>query len=425
VKIAIITFGCKVNQYESEYMAEVLEENGHIIVPEESQADVYIINSCAVTHTAENKVKNRIRRIKRAYPSSKVMVVGCYPQLSPEEVLKVGADVVLGNKEKKEIWKYISLEKPSFFVDRAYWLRDGKVEKLKAGYIEKTRAFVKVEDGCDRSCTYCAIRLARGTKIRSKPIEQSVEEIEGLVKMGFKEIVITGINLGRYGIDTGYHLTDLLWEIEKIEGDFRIRLSSLNPEDVDEKIYNYFRNSSKVCHHLHLSLQSGSNRILKKMNRSYTKEEFMNIVESLRKIDPYFSITTDVIVGFPGETERDFLESVEAIKEAKFSRVHAFRYSKRAGTLAAIMKDQIPGNVKRDRINYLENVAKEVAKEYRKNLVGKRAKVLVENKRNGFYRGYDQYYIYHEMPSGKTGEIRETKIVHVTDEGVVSVEARD
>jgi len=425
VKVAIITFGCKVNQYESEYMAEVLEESGHIIVPEEAQADVYIINSCAVTHTAESKVKNKIRRIKKEHPHSKVVVVGCYPQLSPEEPLRVGADTVLGNKEKKKIWKYIDLEKPSFFVDKAYWLRDGKVEKLKAGYIEKTRAFVKVEDGCDRSCTYCAIRLARGTKIRSKPIDQSVEEIESLVKMGFKEIVITGINLGRYGVDIDQHLTDLLWEIEKIKGNFRIRLSSLNPEDVDEKIYDYYKNSSKICHHLHLSLQSGSNRILKKMNRGYTKEEFMDIVENLRKIDPYFSITTDIIVGFPGETERDFLESIDTIKKSKFSKVHAFRYSKRTGTPAALMEDQIPGNVKRDRISYLESVAKEVAKEYRKNFVGKNVKVLVENRKNGFYRGYDQYYIYHEMPSGRTGEIREMKIVHVTDEGVVSVEARD
>ena len=425
MKIAIITFGCKVNQYESEHMAETLEENGHIIVPEEAQADIYIINSCAVTHTAESKVKSRIRRIKRKYPLSKVMVVGCYPQLSPEEPLKAGADVVLGNKEKKEIWKYINLEKPSFFVDRAYWLRDGKVERLKTGYIEKTRAFVKVEDGCDRLCSYCAVRLARGTKIRSKSIEQSVEEIENLVKMGFKEIVIAGINLGRYGIDINKHLADLLWEIEKIDGNFRVRLSSLNPEDVDEKIYDYFKNSTRICHHLHLSLQSGSNRILRKMNRGYTKEEFINVVESLRKIDPHFSITTDIIVGFPGETERDFMESVELIKEAKFSRVHAFRYSKRAGTPAALMKDQIPGNVKRDRITYLKSVAKEVAKEYRKCLIGKKVDVLVENKKNGFYRGYDQYYVHHEMPSGKTGEIKKVEIVHVTEEGVVSVEAHD
>ena len=393
MKVAIITFGCKVNQYESEYMAELLEGKGHIIVPEEAQAEVYIINSCAVTHTAENKVKNRIRRIKRENPWSRVIVVGCYPQLRPEEPLKAGADIVLGNKEKKEVWKYIDLNEPIFFVDKSYWLRDGKIEKLKKGYAEKTRAFVKVEDGCDRSCTYCAIRLARGTKIRSKPVNQAVEEVKSLVKMGFKEIVITGINLGRYGTDTGQHLTDLLWEIEKVKGDFRIRLSSLNPEDIDEKIYDYFRNSSKVCHHLHLSLQSGSNRILKKMNRNYTKEEFINIVENLRSIDPHFSITTDIIVGFPGETERDFLESAEAVEKVRFSRVHAFRYSKRSGTPAALMKDQIPGNVKRNRITYLENVAKEVAKEYRKELVGKTVEVLVENKKLGFYHGYDQYYI--------------------------------
>ncbi len=419
-KVAILTFGCKVNQYESEYMAEQLEKRGFVIVPEGADADYYIINSCVVTNTAVKKVHHLIRRIKRNHPESKVVVVGCYPQLRPQEPITIGADISLGNKEKKELWKYLSVYEKKEFVDRAYWLNDGRVETLEGGFVEKTRAFVKIEDGCDRACSYCAIRLARGSVIRSKKIEKVLSEIWTLVERGYKEIVLTGINLGRYGVDIGSSLGKLCQEIDKIEGDFRVRLSSLNPEDITEEIYQLFSHSERFCHHLHISLQSGSNRILKRMNRTYTREEFLEVVEKLRNLDKDFSITTDIIVGFPGETDEDFLQSVEMVKMVRFSKVHAFRYSPRKGTPAAKMDGHLPGNIKRERISYLEKVAKEVAYNYRKSLVGKEVTVFVERVKNGVHLGYDEYYILHEIPSAVVGEFNRVRILSANEEGVVS-----
>ncbi len=420
MKIAIITFGCKVNQYESEYMAEKLEEEGHVIVPEGLNADVYVINSCAVTNTAERKVQHRIRRIKKQHPKAKVIVVGCYPQLKPEDALRYGADLALGNREKKELHRYINGISSGSFVDKAYWMRNGAVESVFGAYAERTRAYVKVEDGCDRVCSYCAIRLARGTKIRSKPPEKVIDEIERLLDKGHKEVVITGINVGRYGVDIGQRLSDLLWKIEKIKGDFRYRLSSLNPEDVDEEILDVFRNSERICHHLHLSLQSGSDRILRLMKRNYTLADFMRVVDKLREIEELFAITTDVIVGFPTETEDDFMQSVKAVEDALISRVHVFRFSPKEGTPAAKMRGQIPGNIKRDRATHMEEVAKNVARRYRESLVGRKVAVLVERKKDGFSSGYDQYYQLHELYGGIPGRLERVVIVGVTQEGVVS-----
>ena len=417
MRVSILTFGCKVNQYESEYMAERLEEAGFVVVPPMSEAEVYIVNSCAVTHTAERKVQSALRRIRRENPRAKIVLAGCYPQLSPNDSKDL-ADLILGNSEKKRIVEF--LKENGIFVDKAYWLRDGEIERVKAGYGDMSRAYVKVEDGCDRSCTYCAIRFARGTRIRSKPIGMVTEEVRKLVDNGYREIVITGINLGRYGVDTGERLYDLVKAISDIEGDFRIRLSSMNPEDVDESVISMFRDFERLVPHLHLSLQSGSDRILRMMGRMYTTGDFLKIVESLRKIDRLFSITTDIIVGFPGESEADFKKTLEVVEEVEFSRVHAFRYSPRKGTPAAKMRDQIPGNVKRDRITELESLAKKVAKNYRSKLVGKRLKVLVERTSSGISIGHDEYYVVHEFSGGEEGKITEVIALSVSEEGVVS-----
>ena len=418
MKVAIVTFGCKINQYESEYMAERLERAGHLVVPPQFKADVYIINSCAVTKVAERKIQSRIRRIKRENPSAKVIVAGCYPQLSPYDPTKYGADLSIGNKEKKEIEKYI--DKVGVSVKRAYWVDDTPLEVVGSGYSNMKRAYVKIEDGCDRACTYCAIRLARGTKIRSKPVELVKEEIRRLLDRGYREVVITGINLGRYGVDTGENLYDLLKELERFEGDFRIRLSSMNPEDVNEKILEMFRDFERLVNHLHLSVQSGSNRILKRMGRNYTREDYLNTVEDLRKIDPLFSITTDIIVGFPGETEIDFNQTLRLVEEVIFSRVHVFRFSPREGTIAARMDGMISGDVKKRRANELENLAKKVSENYRETLVGKKLKVLVEKTESGISFGHDEYYIYHEFSGGEEGNIEEVVALSITDEGMVS-----
>ena len=418
MKIAIVTFGCKINQYESEYMAERLEKAGHLVVPPQFEADVYIINSCAVTKVAERKIQNRIRRIRRENPSAKVIVAGCYPQLSPDDPTRYGADLSIGNREKKEIEKYV--ERVGVLVKKAYWIDDSPVESVKNGYSNMKRAYVKVEDGCDRACTYCAIRFARGTKIRSKPIDLVKDEVRNLLERDYKEIVITGINLGRYGADTGENLYDLLKELERFEGDFRIRLSSMNPEDVNEKILEVFQNFERVVNHLHLSLQSGSNMILKRMGRSYTREEYLRIVENLRIVDPLFSITTDIIVGFPGETEMDFNQTLRLVEEVSFSKVHAFRFSPRNGTPASKMNGMVPGDVKKRRINELENLSKRVSENYRKMLVGKKLRVLIEKTENGISFGHDEYYVLHEFGGGEEGKVEEVIALFTTDEGVVS-----
>ncbi len=418
MKVAIVTFGCKINQYESEYMAERLERAGHLVVPPQFRADVYVINSCAVTKTAERKVQNRIRRIKRDNPFAKVVVVGCYPQLDPEDPAKYGADLSLGNKEKKEIEKYIDLL--GSFVKKAYWIDDSISEMVESGYSNMKRAYVKVEDGCDRACTYCAIRFARGSKIRSKPIELVKEEVKRLLEKGYLEIVITGINLGRYGIDTGERLYDLVKTLDGLEGDFRIRLSSMNPEDVDGKVLEMFKSFDRLVNHLHLSVQSGSNRILERMGRGYTVEDYLKVVENLRKIDPVFSITTDIIVGFPGETEIDFNQTMKLVEDVVFSRVHIFRFSSRKGTIAAKMDGRIPGDLKKRRASELENISKKVSEDYRRSLLGKKLRVLIEKTENGISFGHDEYYILHEFSGGEEGNIEEVIALSITEEGVVS-----
>lgn len=418
MKVAIVTFGCKINQYESEYMAERLEKAGHLVVPPQFKADVYIVNSCAVTKVAERKVQNRIRRIRRENPSAKIIVAGCYPQLNPSDPNKYGADLSIGNKEKKEIEKYI--DQIGVLVKSAYWTDDSQLEVVNSGYSSMKRAYVKIEDGCDRACTYCAIRFARGTKIRSKPIELVKEEVQKLLDRGYKEVVITGINLGRYGADTGENLYDLLKELEDFEGNFRIRLSSMNPEDVDERIFDMFKDFERLVNHLHLSVQSGSDRILKRMGRNYTKENYLRIVRNLRKIDPLFSITTDVIVGFPGETEIDFGQTLRLVEDVRFSRVHVFRFSPRKGTPAAKMGGEVSGEVKKRRASELESLSKKVSGNYREMLIGKKLRVLVEKTENGISFGHDEYYIFHEFGGGREGNIEEVVALSITDEGMVS-----
>jgi len=419
-KVRILTFGCKVNQYESELMAELLEKEGFLVVPDGIEADVYIVNTCAVTKEAERKFKQTLRRIRREHKSSEIIVTGCYVQLKPEEAKKLEVDMILGIREKKNISKYIHLLNGKRIV-RISDINEEKVltERVRGSIEERTRAYIKVEDGCDRSCTYCAIRLARGTKVRSKPPELVVEEVEELIKRGYREIVITGVNVGRYGIDIGENLVNLLRKLLKLEGDYRIRLSSMNVEDVSDDLIDLFQ-SEKLCPHLHLSLQSGSDRILRLMGRRYTTEQYLRTVEKLRKIDPLFSITTDIIVGFPGESDEDFEETLAIVKKVLFTRVHAFRFSARDGTPASRMVGQIPGNVKKERLEKLLELAKVTSREYKRKGIGMVRRVLVEKSIGGISSGYDEYYVHHEFFGGKAGEFRKVLVKYVEDEGIVS-----
>ncbi|MBO8161499.1 MAG: tRNA (N(6)-L-threonylcarbamoyladenosine(37)-C(2))-methylthiotransferase MtaB [Thermosipho sp. (in: Bacteria)] len=419
MRISIITYGCKLNQYESELMAERLENYGYVVVNGEVESDVFILNTCAVTGEATRKVRQQIRKLKKKYPMAKIIAAGCYSQIGYEELKNEKVDLIIGNKEKKEVHKIIN--ELGVLVDKIYWKNDDiESELITSSLADRTRAFVKVQDGCNNVCTYCTIRFARGVKIRTKPIELVVSEISRLVKKNYLEIVITGLNLGKYGFEKEYSLYDLLKQLVKIPDNFRIRLSSINPEDLNDDLIKLIVNEEKICNHLHIPLQSGSDKILEKMRRNYTQRDFMRIVEKLRKEDPLFSITTDIIVGFPGETESDFNETVKVVNEAMFSKVHGFRYSDRSGTLAAKFVNKVPGNIKKDRIVALEKISKERAREYRKKLIGKSVNVLIEGSKNNIFSGYDEYYILHEIPYGKLGEFNEVVIQAVTDEGVIS-----
>ncbi|MDK2840215.1 MAG: threonylcarbamoyladenosine tRNA methylthiotransferase MtaB [Thermosipho sp. (in: thermotogales)] len=422
MRISIITYGCKLNQYETELMTEKLENLGFVVVNGEIESDVFVLNTCAVTAEATRKIRQEIRRLKKKFPASKIIAAGCYSQLGYEELKNEGVDLVLGNKEKKDIHLYI--DKVGLLVDEKYWFDDQiDNEIINSSLAERTRAFVKVEDGCNNVCTYCAIRFARGAKIRSKPIEVVVNEVARLIKKDYREIVITGLNLGKYGYGEEYDLVSLLKNLVKIKGDFRIRLSSINPEDIDDELISTIVKEEKICNHLHIPLQSGSDAVLKNMKRGYNQKKYLEVVEKLRVLEPTFSITTDIIVGFPGETESDFEETLKVVREVKFSKVHGFRYSDRKGTAASNLENKVPGNIKKERVIELEKISKEISKEYKKMLLGKNVKVLIEGFRQGIYNGYDEYYIYHETPYGNLGDFNSVIVQAITDEGVISTNA--
>jgi threonylcarbamoyladenosine tRNA methylthiotransferase MtaB len=422
MRVSVITHGCKINQYESELMIEMLENAGYVVLyGEDRGAEVYILNSCAVTSEAERKVRQTVRHLRKLNPDAKIILTGCYVQVprTVEEYKNLGVDLVLGNLEKKRILSFIN-EVGGYFNSR-YWEEDDiSFEIVENSVTERSRAFVKVEDGCNNGCTYCVIRFLRGTKIRSKPLEVVVKEIEKLVSKRHREIVITGLNLGKYGADLGLNLAQLLRTIAKLEGDFRIRLSSINPEDLTDELIEVIAQEERICNHLHIPAQSGSTSVLRRMGRKYTADYFISRVAKLREFDPFFSITTDIMVGFPGETEEEFKETLDFIKTVEFSKVHTFRYSQRPNTPAARFENQIPGNIKKERAEILIKHADNVAYEYRKKLVGKTTVVLVEGVQNGIAYGYDEYYLLHESNCGVTGEFSKVKICSVTNEGVVS-----
>lgn len=422
MRISVITQGCKMNQYESELMIEMLENANYIVIPDEDRdANVYIINSCAVTGEAERKVRQTIRHLRKENPNAKIILTGCYTQIPRDqtEYELLGVDLVLGNSEKKNILKF--LNENGIYSNIDYWKEDDiSFEMVKDSVAERSRAFVKVEDGCNNGCTYCVIRSLRGTRIRSKPIEVVIKEVEQLVTKKHKEVVITGLNLGKYGNDIGTTLAELLEEISKISGEFRIRLSSINPEDIDDKLISVILESDKICNHLHIPLQSGSTTVLRRMGRNYTSDQFLDIIRKFRSVDPLFSFTTDIMVGFPGETDEEFSDTITMVTQAEFSKVHAFRFSERPGTRAAQMEKKVPGNIKKERVDILIKHAHNIATQYKQKLVGRIATVLIEGVMNGIYFGYDEYYIPHETNGGIIGDFAKVKTCSVTSEGVVS-----
>lgn len=384
-KAALHNLGCKVNSYETEAMQQMLEAAGYEIVPFSEKADVYVINTCSVTNVADKKSRQMIHRAKKMNPEAAVVAAGCYVQAAAEELKKdVSVDIIIGNNKKTELvpllnqwFKEQKKSEEVIDISHTHDYEELHIEKIA----EHTRAFIKVQDGCNQFCSYCIIPYTRG-RVRSRKLADIRSEITGLVAKGYKEMVLTGIHLSSYGIDfqeeekTG--LLELIQEIHKIEGVERIRLGSLEPRIVTEEFAKALASLDKVCPHFHLSLQSGCDDTLKRMNRHYSAEEYYRGCEILRKVYDNPAITTDVIVGFAGETEEEFQITRKFLEKVHFYEMHVFKYSKRAGTRAAVMPDQVPEPVKSERSDALLMLEQKMSKEYRSSFIGKEKEILLE-----------------------------------------------
>ena len=381
--VAIYSLGCKVNIYESEYVEELLKNHGYTIVPFDEIADIYIINTCSVTNESDRKSRKIINQAKRKNKDAIIAVMGCYSQVKPDEI---EADIILGNQDKSKILDYLNeYREKKKNIKKIYNLRE--ISSFENMFIENfdnhTRAFVKIEDGCNAFCSYCIIPYTRG-KIRSKEEKTVIKEVTNLVKKGYHEIVLTGIHTGKYGTDLeNTNLEQLLRKLITIPNLYRIRLSSIEINEITDGILEILRESNIIANHLHIPLQSGSNKILKLMNRKYNKEEFIEKIKKIRSIRKEISITTDLIVGFPNETEKDFEETIETIKKIGFTKIHTFPYSKREGTVASQMKDQIDGVTKKKRVRTILNLSNELEKEYYKKYIGVSFEGVTEEKKDG------------------------------------------
>ena len=392
-KVAFFTLGCKVNQYETNGMAQKLMDKYEVVEPEE-KADIYIINTCSVTNMSDRKSRQMIRRAKEMNSDAFVIVVGCYAEVAKEEIEKIDeVDLVLGNHQKANINKYIEAYFDGKNIDDTaienYFYDFGSIT-----YTEKSRAVIKVQDGCNNFCTYCIIPYARGRICSRKP-ESVIDEITKIADEGIKEVVITGIQVSAYGkdFDNEYRLIDLLEEINKIDGIERIRLGSIEPLMITDEFCNRARKIEKLCHHFHLSLQSGCDKTLKEMNRKYTTYQFRDVVRRLRNLYDDVILTTDIIVGFPNETDEDFEKTYEFLKEIKFYKMHVFKYSPRKGTVAAKMKNQIPAEIKDVRSKRLLQLSNENECDYLNEYIGKKVRVLMEEKDGDYIKGHTGNYI--------------------------------
>ena len=407
--VSFYTLGCKVNQYETNAMEQQFIKNNYEIVENTQKADIYVINTCTVTNMAERKSRQMLRRVKEINPFAVLVVCGCYAQVAKNELEQIPEiDIILGINEKNEIVQIVEnyMEKMAEQDKKSQEAEIDDVSKQKefldfgdVTYTEKNRAVVKVQDGCNMFCSYCIIPYARG-RIRSRKIESVVSEIKKIAKEKIKEVVITGIHVASYGKDFDnentskkIRLIDLLEAINKIDGIDRIRLSSLEPTIVDEEFATRLSKLDKICDHFHLSLQSGCDETLKRMNRKYTTQIYRDAVATLRKYYPEASFTTDVIVGFPGETDEEFAKTYEFLKEIDFYRLHVFKYSPRRGTVAEKMPNQIDGNEKEERSNKLIELSNSTENKHNQSYIGKTVKVLFEEFEDGFFKGHTTNYM--------------------------------
>lgn len=417
-KVAFCSLGCKVNQYETNAMAQKFIEHGYEVVEFDEYADVYIVNTCTVTNVADRKSRQMLRRAKEINKDATLVACGCYAQVAKDELKKIPEiDLIIGNNEKNDIIQivenHISQKGAEDLVSDVMYKLD-YVELGTTTYTEKTRAVIKVQDGCDRFCSYCLIPYARG-HIRSRKIENVIEEIKKVVEEGINEVVITGIHIASYGRDfkgENIGLIDLLEEINKIQGLHRIRLGSIEPTIITDEFVERLSKLDKICDHFHLSLQSGCTETLKRMNRRYTTEEFKAVTKRLRAKFPNAALTTDIIVGFPGETDEEFNTTYEFLKEIAFYKMHIFKYSQRKGTKAAVMPNQVDGKIKEERSKKLIELSNKNEYNYNKKYIGKQVEVLFEEREGEYLKGHTTNYIVVKHKTDKNDLIN--KIAKVT-----------
>lgn len=430
MKAKIITLGCKVNQYESEAMLEALLAGDFQEAASGEEADVVVVNSCTVTATSDQKVRQTLRRARKENPGAVTVLTGCMPQAFPEEAAALlEADVVLGNARRADllprVMEYLSSKQR--IVDIAPHEKGEKFERMAVSTFHgRTRAFLKIEDGCDRFCSYCIIPYARG-RVRSKPLEDIQEEVRRLGEQGFQEVVLTGINLPAYGRELGLHLCDAVEAACQAPGISRVRLGSLEPEQLTPDVIARMAKEEKLCPQFHLSLQSGCDATLRRMNRHYTTAEYRQIVGNLWAAFPGCAITTDIMVGFAGETQEEFEQSLQFAREIAFAKVHVFAYSRRPGTRAYDAPGQVPNKVKEERSRQMIQVTKTTQQAFLQAQVGKVEEVLFEQQREqGVWEGYTRNYTHVLAPSGKdlSGQLLPVELLEVQGESCVGRLAR-
>ena len=414
--VAFYTLGCKVNQYETEAVSELFEAAGYNVVPFSDKADAYIINTCSVTAMSDRKSRQMIRRAKKTNPDAVVAVMGCYSQTAPDEVLDIdGVNLVLGTKDRSSVVRLVQTLTSSDKLNAVTDIKHNHVfEELSVRRcLDHTRAYIKIQDGCSQFCSYCIIPYARGP-IRSRPEEDIIKEAETLRDTGFKELILTGIHAASYGIDTGStSLGRLINKIDSLDGIRRIRLSSIEPMTLDKEFIETIRASEKLCPHFHISLQSGCDATLRRMNRKYTAAEFAGIAHGLREAFCDCAITTDIMVGFAGETDEEFAETLEFVRKLNFAEAHVFQYSPRRGTPAAKFKDQVAPEIKEARSKAVIGLTNRSRDEFLQQHLGRSMEVLFETRvSDGMFEGKTANYINVHAPSEEdiSGEFRTVRL---------------
>lgn len=425
--VSFLTLGCKVNQYDSDAMRTIFLQQGYRAVKEEEEADVYVINTCSVTSIGDKKSRQMVRKIRRKHPQAVIAVAGCYAQIAPEIFEAMGdIDVIVGAQNRSKIVEYVEqAQKKEKTINAVKDIMS--VTEFENLYVDaegetKTRAFIKVQEGCDNYCTFCIIPFARG-KLKSRKQKDAVEEIRRLVAKGYREIVLTGIHLGNYGRDLhdGTSLATLVEELLRIPNLLRIRMGSIESVELSDDLINLIKDEPRVCRHLHLPIQSGSDAVLRRMNRHYRLPEYKKLISELREKIPGLALTTDLIVGFPGETEENFMETLETLRELRFSAIHVFPYSQRTGTPAAVFPNQVPGDIKKDRVHRVQELEKEISKEYRKTFLQKTVHVLIEEEKNGYFEGLSDEYIRVSITDKNVekGRLYSVYVENLTEDGLI------